>query len=145
MSNFIQIILKIASAVSVASPVAWETRDDRKGDKDKAKDAFTRSLMAVVSAFVNHVSGTVNFWIALNMSAAFFMMFFDYLVNYVLIRNETIEQTTDKRRHWFTHIGEKGFDGIKFWRNLGPWGRFYVRLGYFLVSLFIYLHYGLFR
>jgi hypothetical protein len=134
----------IVSVLSLFSPVGWESRNDRKGDKDKRKDTFVRALLGALSAFINHITGTAHFWIALNMAAATFTMFFDYLINFILLRNKTVEEPAGKNYHWFTYMGKRGdVDNIPFWRNMNPWVRFYIRVGYFLASLFIYLRYGL--
>jgi len=59
-----------------------------------------------------------------------FAMSFDYLENKINL----------KRKDWFSFLGTTSEqDKIKWWRNMKPWNRFYLRASIFIGSLIWYV------
>lgn len=117
----------------------WEVWNDRLGDLNKTADVWIRCLLFLVEAVVLHLLTNKNIFICLNLSIAFFFLTFDYMINYVLIRNGTLEPPRGVKYHWWTYQAKKGvIDNLSFWKNLNPYVKLLIRVTYFLGSLVLY-------
>lgn len=111
---------------------AWQ---DRRGDLDKSRDLWLRILLFVLEGALIKWAFGGNVFLAINLSAAFFFLTFDYLIHIVLYRNGVITSPA-----WFSYLGRSSrVDKIKFWKSIGPYGRLFVKLFYFLISIWLYL------
>jgi len=125
----------------------WELSDDAHGDFNKRGDVRARAVIMFLTSSLNALlngktaAGMVMlFFISLNASVAWFFMFFDYTIAYILIKNKVVGL---KNVHWFSYLGKVGqVDNWRPWRNLTQWQRFWIRIGYFLASMLIYILYA---
>lgn len=112
----------------------FEAYMDRNGDKNKAADVWIRALLFVLEGVLLKWAFGGNVFLAINLSAAFFFLVFDYLITAVLYRNGVITSPA-----WFQYLGKSSkVDKIAIWKNIGPYGRLFVKLFYFLISLYLY-------
>lgn len=108
---------------------------DRNGDKNKAADVWLRILLFVLEGALIKWAFGGNVFLAINLSVAFFFLTFDYLITAVLYRNGVIVSP-----EWFKYTGKSSrIDNIKFWKSISPYGRLFVKLGYFILSIWAYL------
>lgn len=74
------------------------------------------------------------------MSVAIHFLFFDYSIQYILIKNGTLEPPRGVKYHWFTYQAKAGvIDNIGLWRNMNPWVKLCIRVGYFTMALMLFL------
>lgn len=132
-------------------PYVWECSDDSPGDKNKRQDVKVRGLIMITVSIVNALLNGGNsregiisvFLLSFNTSVAWFFMFFDYTIAWILIRRKIVEAP---RVTWFDYLGKVGeVDNWKPWRNLTAKRRFWIRAGYFVVSTAVYVLYLVFR
>ena len=115
-------------------PTIWEVWNDRNGEskKDKVKDAIITAVMWLILVsvarwlFVTPVVGSLALLIGIRI------MFFDYLVQYVLIKRHVIVG------HWFTYTG-KTAKWDRMIAKINPWVRFALRVAIFSGMIFIYI------
>lgn len=108
---------------------------DRNGDTNKSTDVWLRVLLFILEGVLIKWAFGGNVFLAINLSAAFFFLVFDYLIHIVLYRNGVIASPA-----WFSYLGRSSkVDGIKLWKSIGHYGRLFVKLGYFLISIWLYL------
>lgn len=133
-------LLNIISFVCLCVPTVWELFDDKTGDTNKTPDTISRLIfMSSAGAAAHYISGE-NWLTAFNLSFAIFFMFFDYCISYILIRNGTLEPPRGVKYHWFSYSGKSGvIDNLKFWRNMNPWVKLFIRIGYLAIALFLYI------
>lgn len=112
----------------------WECLNDRNGDTNKSQDVWLRILLFVLEGALIKWAFGGNVFLAINLSAAFFFLTFDYLITAILYRNGVITSPA-----WFEYLGRSSrVDKIKLWKSIGPYGRLFVKLGYFLLSVWLY-------
>lgn len=118
----------------------WEVWNDRKGDFNKGEDVFIRIIYLCGEAIIIGIIFNKPFIDSLLVSTSFFFLVFDYAIAYVLIKNGTLEPPKNVKYHWFSYQAKSGvFDNFKTWRNLSPWGKLGIKLGFFVVSMVIYI------
>jgi hypothetical protein len=116
-------------------PTLWELWNDRKGDFNKQADVYIRVGLMAGGAFPIHGFSWFEFASGFFLSAAIFFMFFDYLINIILYRNNVINYA-----NWFSYTGKSGVvDNIPFWKKLNPWLKFSIRLVTLITAIIIYL------
>jgi hypothetical protein len=121
----------------IATIVEWF--NDREGDFNKGADVFIRFIFFWFESYVLHFAFGKPAYICFILSTAIFFLVFDYWIAYTLIKNGTLEPPRGVKYHWFRYSAKKGFvDNISFWRNMNPWGRFAIRVGYFIIALVLY-------
>lgn len=140
--------LEILGLIILTAPLVWELRNDRTGDDhliqigfgwtipSKSLDVFWRVGIAVLVAWLNNLITGRGFWPALGLSGGMHLMVFDYGVAYILKKNGVIAVSA----HWFSYLGTKGFDTIKWWRNRSPFVRLLIRAGVFGLTTLIYFY-----
>lgn len=149
INNTFTIILGIF--LVIAGPVIWEIFNDRNGDLNKKEDLFYRGALMFLASLINTLLngiGNCEDWrrtilfltFSLNLSIAGFVLMFDYFITAILIKRGVIETPG---AHWFSYLRNGGVDAWKPWVKLSPRARFLIRLGYFAVSLIIYLIWAL--
>lgn len=112
----------------------FEAYMDRNGDTNKSADVWIRILLFVLEGALIKWAFGGNVFLAINLSVAFFFLTFDYLITAILYRNGVITSPA-----WFRYLGKSSkVDKIKFWKSIGPYGRLFVKLFYFLLAVFIY-------
>lgn len=115
-------------------PLAWELWNDRNGDLDKGRDVIIRCLLFIVCALVVHYLTGHKLIVTFNLAGAIHWLLFDYLINIILYRNGVIASPA-----WFQYLGKSSkVDKIPIWKSIGPYGRLFVKLGYFLISIWLY-------
>lgn len=118
----------------------WESWSDRNGDLNKSADVVIRVILLVIEGVILRLIFNKPFVDSLLLSTAIFFFFFDYLVAYVLIRNKVIEPRRGTTYTWWTYTAKKGvFDNLKFWRNMKPTTKFFVRLGVLVLATLIFI------
>jgi hypothetical protein len=133
-------------ALVIFGAIVWEKYNDRKGDLNKREDVFYRGALMFLAANINtllNVGANCEDWrrtvtfllLSLNLSVSSFFLIFDYWISYALLKNKTIELPNGSRETWFTY---RMGGGLAFWKKASPRTRFFIRLGYFVVSLVIY-------
>jgi hypothetical protein len=128
--------MKLLVLIFFIIPVIVEVISDAHGDYNKKIDVLFRMIFIVGISLIIHFLGYANFFAAVNVGVAIHFLLFDYVVTSVLIKNKVIEVSG---AHWFSYMGRSSkVDNISFWRNIKPWGRFAIRLGYFIGSLVLY-------
>lgn len=134
---------EILAILLLCAPLLWECTDDLHGDKNKSRDVIVRWLIAVFIAVVIMVMGYFNmvhrhgFWPSFCLSLSIHFAIFDYIIAYLLIKNGVID---DEFNHWFTYMGKRGYtDNIKWWRNLNPWIKLFVRGIPLIISILFYV------
>jgi hypothetical protein len=119
--------------------VISEVWNDRNGDLHKGADVIVRILLLVCEAVILHAFFHKPILSCFILSSAIFFLLFDYAITYVLIKNGKLEPPLGVKYHWFSYMAKKGvIDNISWWRNMNPWGRFAIRLAYFVGSLVLY-------
>lgn len=110
---------------------AWQ---DRNGDTNKSQDVWIRALLFVLEGALIKWAFGGNVFLAINLSVAFFFLVFDYLITVILYRNGVITSPA-----WFSYLGKSSkVDKIPIWKSIGPYGRLFVKLFYFLISIWLY-------
>lgn len=125
---------------------AWEVSDDDHGDFNKKKDVVTRAVIMFITAALNAALNgrrlSSALWllgISINASVAWFFLLFDYTIAWILIRNKIVEL---KGVSWFDYLGKVGqVDNWGPWRNLTQKRRLWIRVGYFVISMALYIAY----
>lgn len=108
---------------------------DRNGDTNKSADVWLRVLLFVLEGALIKWAFGGNVFLAINLSAAFFFLVFDYLIHIVLYRNGVITSPA-----WFEYMGRSSkIDNISWWRNMNPWLKLFIRLLYLAIALFLYI------
>lgn len=117
----------------------WEVWNDRYGDSNKSADIWARTFLLWIEAVILHLLTDANIFVCFNLSISVFFLTFDYVINYVLIKNGTIEPPRGVKYHWFTHVGKSGvIDNLKFWKEMNPYVKLGIRVAYFLISVILY-------
>lgn len=143
-SNFTNILGVVLLIFGV---VIWELFDDRKGDLNKKEDVFYRGALMLLAACLNTLLngiGNCEDWrralfflvLSFNLSVSSFFLLFDYLITYILIKGGVIELGKNSPVTWFNYRMGGGFE---FWKKASPMARLFIRVGYFVISLVIYL------
>lgn len=128
-------ITTILSFILLSVPTVWELYNDRNGDFNKKADVLFRVLLIINAGLIVWGLFNRNAFLSMNLSFAIHWLLFDYLIVIILNRN-----VYEKKVHWFTHLGtSSAIDKLSFWVKLGPWGRFGVRVGYFVIALVLFL------
>lgn len=118
----------------------WELWNDRKGDFNKMLDVIIRIALLALEAVAAHLQLQKPYLVALNLSAAIFFFFFDYLIAFILIRNGTLEPPRGVKYHWFTYVAKDGVvDNVPHWKNANPWLKLAIRTLYLSGSLILFL------
>jgi hypothetical protein len=126
--------------IFLALPTVYEISDDAEGDLNKKRDVIYRLLLMISMAFVAHLTGLSNFFVAFNLSLAIHFLFFDYIIQYILIKNGTLEPPKGVTYHWFTYQAKSGvIDNLRFWRNMNKWVKLGIKLAYFTISLILFI------
>lgn len=132
-------ILNILSFICLCMPTVIELFDDRHGDKNKAMDVLYRLMMLAIAATAAVWATHNNFFAAMNLSLAIHFLTFDYAINYILIKNGTLEPPRGVKYHWWTYQAKVGvIDNLKAWKNLNPYVKLLIRVTYFVGSLALY-------
>lgn len=113
-------------------PTIWELYNDRNGEnkKDKIKDT------AIFLVVVGLIAG-LSYWLGQSPVSAILLilgirvMFFDYAIHYLLIKNKVIVG------HWFTYNGNTSFID-RLISGVHPVLRFAARVIVFLASIFLF-------
>lgn len=117
------------------TPLVVELLNDAKGDYNKRIDVVIRLLLSVAVGIFTHFIAGKNILAGINLAIGIHFMFFDYAINYILYRNGVITSPA-----WFSYLGRSSkVDKIKLWKSIGPYGRLFVKLFYFLISIWLYL------
>lgn len=132
--------MKIICFALLFAPLIWELQNDKDGEsKDsKGKDVLIRIGIALTVAVIGWllVGKPVIDGFILSLSIHFFL--FDYILNFLLIAGGVVEP-----RHginWWSYIGNTAvMDRWKFWRDWGPWGRFWIRAAVLALAIYIYI------
>lgn len=112
----------------------FEAYMDRNGDTNKAQDVWIRILLFVLEGALIKLAFGGNVFLAINLSAAFFFLTFDYLIHIILYRNGVIVSP-----EWFKYTGKSSkVDNLPIWKSIGPYGRLFVKLFYFLLAVWLY-------
>lgn len=115
-------------------PLGWELWNDRNGDENKRIDVFARFLLAFLSSLPVHFFMGKNLLASFNLSLAIHWLLFDYLIHIILYRNGVIASPM-----WFQYLGKSSkVDKIPIWKSIGPYGRLFVKLFYFLLAVWLY-------
>jgi hypothetical protein len=141
-----QLLALCLGSLLLTGPYFWEIGDDPRGDFNKRRDVWIRgaimALVSLINALMNvrdNLTQSLYFFaLSFNASLAWFFMFFDYTIAWILIRNKIVET----RISWFDYLGKVGdVDNWAPWRKLSQRQRFWIRVGYFVPSVAIYLWY----
>lgn len=117
-----------------------ELFNDKDGDFNKGADMFVRLFFFAFEAWMIHFIFDKPVWAAFMLSTAIFFLTFDYLISYILIKNGTLEPPRGVTYHWFTYQAKAGvIDNIGLWRNMNPWVKLCIRVGYFTMALILSL------
>lgn len=112
---------EVLAMVLLCIPTAWELWEDRDGDVNKKLDVFVRCILVAASAVYPWYIGH-GYIASVFMAGGIFAMVFDYLENKINL----------KRKDWFSFLGTTSEqDKIKWWRNMKPLNRFYIRAAIF--------------
>lgn len=121
------------------APTVWELMNDAHGDHNKRFDIKVRAALMAGVALVNSAINDwrlVFFLVSLNLSLAFFFMFFDYTIAMLLMKNKVVE---GGRGRWYDYLSKvKKVDNWKTWAGLDYWTRFMIRFAYFSGSVVLY-------
>lgn len=124
----------VLSFLLLCVPTIWELRNDANGDANKKQDVLIRATIMLGVSFMC-VSFGKNFFTSLNLSVAIHFAVFDYFINIILYHNNAIDYA-----NWFSYSSKSGVvDNIGFWRKMNPWGKFAIRLGYFIIAIILYV------
>jgi hypothetical protein len=131
MSIFVYCLTLLAS-------IGWEVNDDQAGDvTGRWKDIGVRSFLWSLSTVAATELFYVPWFVALALQLAVFVLLFDYLVAYYLIRKGTVQV---KGAHWFSYLSKKKWtDQLQAWAN--PWARLVVKLAVFVAALWWFVTY----
>lgn len=133
-SIFQTMILELLAFILLLSPLVWELITDANGDFDKKADILVRGVIASISATLAYVITERNILAAFNLSVALHFSCFDYLINIILYGNGIINNA-----NWFSNTGKKGVvDNLPYWKQLNPWWKLAIRIGYLGIALLIY-------
>lgn len=125
---------EILAIILILIPLLWELANDYKGDTNKGIDVFLRFAFAAASAGLVTLITKHNFWLAFNLSLAIHWLLFDYLIHIILYRNGVIVSP-----EWFKYTGKSSkVDNLPIWKSIGPYGRLFVKLFYFLLAVWLY-------
>lgn len=138
----IHIILELFAFTVLCSALIHELANDAHGDNNKKMDVFVRGIICIASgtfvwiAGVYHLIYDHGLWQSILMAIAIFIMFFDYMIAYILIKNKVIVG------HWFTYMGISSgvVDRYKPWSSIPPIIKLVIRAAIFFTSLAIYCH-----
>lgn len=110
-------------------PLAYELWNDRKDDLNKVIDVFIRTGLVIVCAVPAWFYGH-SYLSSIVLSGAIFFLMFDYLINIIMLR----------RKDFFSYLGTTSWvDRIKFWKEMKPLNRFFLRVGIFTGSFIWYI------
>jgi hypothetical protein len=129
--------MTIVSILTLFSPLLWELYNDLNGEtvEEKMNDVLWRLLLTAVAALTNFFLIGKPILDSFILSMAIHFMFFDYLINIILYKNNVIDYA-----NWFSHTGKKGvIDNIGFWKKMNPWTKLLVRVGVLVMSILIYV------
>lgn len=125
---------EIAAIIILCLPTAVELYADRNGDTNKVMDTVVRIMMMIAVGLIVWGWLGKNMFVAMNMSFAIFFLIFDYAIHIILYRNGVIASPA-----WFRYTGKSSkVDNLPIWKRIGPYGRFFVKLFYFLGSIWLY-------
>lgn len=125
---------EILAITFLFTPLAWELFNDRNGDTDKKKDVVIRLIIAAQVALFHGAHSWLKWFAAFNLSLTIHWLLFDYLIHIILYRNGIIVSPA-----WFNYLGKSSkVDKIVIWKNIGPYGRLFVKLFYFIGSIWLY-------
>lgn len=124
----------IIAILILCLPLGWELWNDRNGDFNKKADVLFRALLIVNAGFIVWGFFNRNLFAAMNLSFAIHWLLFDYLIHIILYRNGVIVSP-----EWFKYTGKSSkVDNIPIWKSIGPYGRLFVKLFYFLLAVWLY-------
>lgn len=110
-------------------PLIWEIIDDYRVEKNHKVDVFVRAVLMLVCALWPWFHGH-SYFASVALSFSIFFLLFDYSINIIMLR----------RKDFFSFLGTTStVDKIKWWHNMKPWNRFYIRAIVFVLSLSGYL------
>lgn len=130
----------IVGTLILTLPYFWEASDDRLGDFNKRRDVWIRGVLTLCVSLVNTILNARN-WVvclatSLNLSVAWFFMFFDYTIAWILIRNKIVE---GRGVSWFDYLGKVGrVDNWTPWRGLSQAKHFWIRVAYLAAAVILY-------
>lgn len=117
--------------VTLVVAVAWEVRDDRDGDVewyDRLKDLLFRALWWSASICYAEFYFGKPLLPSAAMVAASFVLFFDYLMAYYLIKRRIVYG------HWFSYLSKKKWtDQIQ--AHFNPWVRLLLKIVVFACAV----------
>lgn len=119
--------------IALILPTLWEVYDDRHGEnkKGKVKDLVTVAVLYVVIALAFWWLFETHPLKSLALMLGIRILIFDYLVQYVLIKNGVISG------HWFFYQGKTAkWDRVL--KYLNPWIVLGLRVLFFAGTLFVY-------
>lgn len=119
-------------------PLVFELIDDKMGDMNKAFDVYMRIVLGLLVALVPWIFDDRSYLASFAVSMGLHFFAFDYLISAILLRNGTIEPPRGVKYHWFSYLGNGFVDRVKWWREIGEWWRFGIRLGVLIVTNTIY-------
>lgn len=120
-------------ALALILPTFWEVYDDRHGEnkKGKVKDLVIVAVLYVVIALAFWWLSETHPLKSLALMLGIRILIFDYLVQYVLIKNGVISG------HWFFVKGKTAkWDRVI--SHLNPWIVLGLRVLFFAGTLFVY-------
>ena len=159
-NQFLWWSIEILAFVVLLAPATWEQYNDKSGDFNKRPDVFYRAGIMLLCSIINYFMREFAFLTyhtpkqiligvgrAFLMSFGWFLLVFDYWVNYRLGHKVMWNK---ENTGWIQYLGKKvvnvkgkvenKIDNISLWRNTLGWkGRLVVRLVVFGVCLLIYL------
>jgi hypothetical protein len=110
-------------------PLGWELLNDRVEETNHKLDVFIRGGLFIVCAVTPWLYGH-SYFASFFLSIAIFFMFFDYLINIIMLR----------RSDWYSFLGTTSeVDKVKFWKDMHPDHRFITRASLFVVCIVWYV------
>ena len=97
--------MEAIAALICAIPTIWEILDDRKGENKagKVRDAFIAVILYAIVALANWKLFETSVFKTLALTFAFRLAFFDYAIQYILIRRGVIVG------HWWNYHGKTSY------------------------------------
>ena len=107
---------------------------DRKGEtaEGKRKDFWWSLLVSIVLSGFAYFYAGIGPLQSIALLIAWRVLLFDYLVTYLLIKNDVIVG------HWFTYTG-KTSRWDKIISKVNPWVRLSIRIALFVLSVLLFL------
>jgi len=110
-------------------PLIWEIIDDSRVEKNHKLDVWIRGGLMIVCAVGPWLYGH-SYFASVALSFGIFFLMFDYFIHAIMLR----------RKDWFSFMGTTAeTDKVKWWHNMSPWNRFFIRFGVFVCGVVWYI------